>query len=118
LIEELESLTEAVRLAVEEAQRPIGQQMALKIKNRNAALSDGQCAEVAASILQEADKHCFPSWWNSSSVDPELSQALLLLIAERFSRYELLAGNAMEFIGSLIQLLKSKHYRPGENATE
>jgi len=74
LIEELESLTEAVRSAVDEAKRPIAQQLALKIKNRNAALSERQAAEVAAAILDEADKHCFPGWWNSSSVDPELSR--------------------------------------------
>ena len=40
LIEELENLTEAVRAAVEEANRPIAQQLALKIKARNAAIAD------------------------------------------------------------------------------
>jgi len=113
LIEELESLTGAVLAAVEEAKRPIGQQLALKIKNRNAALSEVQAAEVAAAILQVADQHCFPGWWNSSSVDPELSTALLLLIAQRFSVLGLLGGDAMEFIGQLKQLLKRKHYQPG-----
>ena len=113
LIEELESLTEAVRLAIEEAKRPIGQQLALKIKDRNAALTEAQAAEVAAAILEEADKHCFPGWWNSSAVDPELSQALLLLIAQRFSALGLLAGDAMEFIGQLVRVLKRKHYKPG-----
>jgi type I restriction enzyme R subunit len=113
LIEELESLTEAVRSAVEEAKRPIGQQLALKIKARNVALTEAQAAEVAAAILDEADKHCFPSWWNSTSVDPELSKALLLLVAGRFSALGLLAGDAMEFIGQLVQVLKRKHYKPG-----
>ena len=97
LIEALESLTEAVRTAVDEARRPIGQQLALKIKNRNAALTEPQAAEVAAAILDVADKHCFPGWWNSSSADPELSRGLLLLIAQRFSALGLLAGDAMEF---------------------
>jgi type I restriction enzyme R subunit len=112
LIEELESLTEAVRSAVEEAKRPIGQQLALKIKNRNAALSEVQAAEVAAAILQVADELCFPGWWNSSSVDPELTKALLLLIAQRFSALGLLAGDPMEFIGQLKLILKRKHYKP------
>jgi len=112
LIEELESLTEAVRTAVDESKRPIGQQLVLKIKTRNAALTESQCARVAAAILDEADKHCFPGWWNSSTVDPELSRALLLLIAQQFSTLGLLAGDAMEFIGSLIQVLKRKHYQP------
>ncbi len=113
LIEELESLTEAVRSAVEEAKRPIGQQLALKIKARNTALSEDQAAEVAAAILAEADKQCFPGWWNSSSADPELSKAMLLLIAQQFSALGLLAGDAMEFIGQLVQVLKRKHYKPG-----
>jgi type I restriction enzyme R subunit len=113
LIGELESLTEAVRAAVEEAKRPIGQQLALKIKARNVALSETQAAEVAVAILDEADKHCFPGWWNSTSVDPELSKALLLLLAQRFSALGLLAGDAMEFIGQLVQVLKRKHYKPG-----
>ncbi len=113
LIEELESLTKAVHLAVEEAKRPIGQQLALKIKTRNAALSEAQTAEITAAILDEADKHCFSGWWNSALVDPELSKALLLLIAGRFSKLGLLAGDTMEFIGQLVQILKRKHYKPG-----
>lgn len=112
LIEELESLTEAVRNAVEETQRPIGQQLALKIKARNAALSEPITADVAAAILSEVDKHCFPGWWNSSTVDPELSKALLLLIAQHFSTCGLLADDAMGFITTLIQVLKRKHYKP------
>ena len=39
LIRELENLTEAVRAAVEESNQPIGQQLALKVKARNAAIS-------------------------------------------------------------------------------
>jgi type I restriction enzyme R subunit len=115
LIEELESLTEAVRSAVAEAKRPVGQQLALKIKDRNPSLTEVQAAETAAAIMEEADKHCFPGWWNSSSVDPELSKALLLLIAQRFSALGLLAGDAMEFIGQLVQVLKRRHYKPGSN---
>jgi type I restriction enzyme R subunit len=118
LIEELESLTEAVRSAMEEINRPVGQQLALKIKARNAALSEYQAAAVAAAILADADKHCFPGWWNSSSVDPEITQALLLLIAQRFSTCGLLADNAMEFITTLVLVLKRRHYKPGRSETE
>jgi type I restriction enzyme R subunit len=118
LIKELESLTEAVRSAVEETKRPIGQQLALKIKNRHAALTETQAAQVAAAVLKEADTHCFPGWWNSSSVDPELSKGLLLLIAQQYSTLGLLAGDAMEFIGQLLQVLKRKHYKPGNKDTE
>jgi type I restriction enzyme, R subunit len=114
LIQELEALTEAVRSAVEESKRPIGQQLALKIKARNTALSGEQSAELSAAILAMADQHCFPGWWNSSSVDPELSKALLLLIAQRFSLFGLLADDAMGFIGTLVQVLKRKHYKPGK----
>ncbi len=118
LIEELESLTEAVRTAVEETKRPIAQQLALRVKNRNAALSEGQAAEVAAAVLEEADRHCFPGWWNVSSIDPELSKTLLLLLAQRFSALGLLAGDTMEFIGQLVQVLKRKHYKPGSGDAE
>jgi len=52
--------------------------------------------------LEEADKHCFPGWWNNSTVDPELNKALLLLLATRFSAFGLLAGDAMAFIGNVI----------------
>ena len=112
LIAELEALTEAVRAAVEESKRPIGQQLALKIKARNAALTEAQAAEVAAAILEEADKHCFAGWWNTSSIDPELSKAILLLLAQRFSALSLLAGDVMEFINTLVSVLKRKHYKP------
>ena len=40
LIEELERLSEAVRAAVSEADRPIAQQLALKVKARNGAITD------------------------------------------------------------------------------
>ena len=124
LIEELEKLTEAVRAAVEEANRPIAQQLALKVKARNAAIIDALAAEIAAATLAEADRHCFPGWWNSSTVDPDLSRALLLMIATRFSSAGLLTDDAMGFIGSLVQVLKRRHYhdRPGtpedEDATD
>ena len=118
LIEELEAMTEAVRAAVEESKRPIGQQLALKIKTRNPALSMEQVAEVAAAILAEADKHCFPGWWNSSAVDPELSSAFLLLLVQRFSSSGLLADDAMTFIGELLQVLKRKHFKPGTRDSE
>ena len=68
---------------------------------------------MAAAILDVADKNCFPGWWNSSSADPELSRGLLLLIAQRFSALGLLAGDAMESIGQLMQVLKHRHYKPG-----
>ncbi len=114
LLQELEALTVAVRAAVEEVKRPIAQQLAVKIKGRNIALTETQAVEVAAAILEEADKHCFPGWWNSSTVDPELSRALLLLLATRFSILGLLAGDAMAFISTLLQVLKRRHYKPGD----
>ena len=113
LIEELKSLNEAVLSAVEEAKSPIDQQLALKIKNRNIAMTEAQAAEVAAAILEEADKHYPPSRWNSSPVDPELSRALLLLLSQRFSALGLLASDPIEFIGHLVQVLNRKHYKPG-----
>lgn len=113
LIQELEALTEAVRAAVEESKRPIGQILALKIKARNTSLTETQAAEVTSAVLAEADKHCFPGWWNSSAADPELSRALLLLIAQRFPSFGLLADDAMAFIGTLVRTLKRKHYKPG-----
>ncbi|MEM5330847.1 type I restriction endonuclease subunit R [Paraburkholderia sp. JHI2823] len=112
LIEELEKLTDAVRAAVDEVNRPVAQQLALKVKARNAAITDDLAAEIAAGTLAEADKYCFPGWWGSSTVDPELSRGLLLVIATRFSSAGLLADDAMGFISSLVQVLKRRHYKP------
>ncbi|MDI6748097.1 MAG: HsdR family type I site-specific deoxyribonuclease [Rhodocyclaceae bacterium] len=117
LIEELEKLTDAVRAAVEEANRPVAQQLALKVKARNAAITDTLAAEIAAATLAEADKHCFPGWWGSSTVDPELSRGLLFMIANQFSSAGLLTDDAMGFIGSLVQVLKRRHYKPGGAAS-
>jgi len=113
LIEELEKLTDAVRAAVEEANRPVAQQLALKVKARNAAITDALAAEIAAATLAEADKHCFPGWWGNSAIDPELSRGLLFMIANQFSSAGLLADDAMGFIASLVQVLKRRHYKPG-----
>lgn len=114
LIEELEKLTEAVRASVEEANRPIAQQLALKVKARNSSIGDDLAAAVAAAVLAEADKHCFSGWWASSTVDPELSRGLLVMIATHFSTAGLLADDAMAFVGTLVQVLKRRHYKPGE----
>lgn len=116
LIEELEKLTDAVRAAVEETNRPVAQQLALKVKARNAAITDTLAAEIAAATLAEADKHCFPGWWGSSTVDPELSRGLLFMIANQFSSAGLLTDDAMGFIGSLVQVLKRRHYKPVASA--
>ncbi len=112
LIEELESLTDAVRTAVEESKRPLAQQLAVKIKTRSKAVNDQQAAAVAASILRIADVECFPGWWGNDSVDPKLSQMILLMFAREYPTLELLSGNAMEFIGSLVLVLKRKRYVP------
>lgn len=79
---------------------------------------EAKAAEVAAAVLGVADRHCFAGWWNTSAADPELSRELLLLIAQRFGALGLLAGDTMEFIGTLVQLLKRKHYKPGTQAAE
>ena len=84
----------------------------MKVKARNAAITDVLAAEIAAATLVEADKHCFPGWWNSSTIDPELSRGLLVMVATQFSFANLLADNAMGFIGTLVQVLKRRHYRP------
>lgn len=117
LIEELEKLTNAVRAAVEETDRPVAQQLALKVKARNAAINDVLAAEIAVGILVEANKHCFPGWWTRSTVDPDLSHGLLVMIATQFPAAGLLSDDAMGFIGSLVQVLRRRHYKPSTSAT-
>jgi type I restriction enzyme R subunit len=117
LIAEMESLTEAVRAAVEEANRPLGEQLAVKIKARNTSITETLAAAVAAAVLEEADKHCFHGWWNNDAVDPELNKASLLMLATHFPSAGLLAEEPMAFIGSLVKVLKRKHYKPGTGAT-
>lgn len=111
LIEELEKLTDAVRQAVDEVNRPIAQQLALKVKARNPAVADALAVDIAAATLELADKHCFAGWWNTSTVDPELTRDLLMLVATRFSAAGLLSADAMGFIGTLVQTLKRRHYQ-------
>lgn len=118
LIEELEKMTDAVRQAVEEVNRPIAQQLALKVKARNPAISDALAVEVAAAALVVADKHCFADWWSTSTVDPDLTSALLMMVATQFSTAGLLSADAMSFIGTLVQTLKRRHYQPAGKATD
>jgi type I restriction enzyme R subunit len=60
LIEELEKVTDAVRQAIDEVNRPIAQQLALKVKARQRRDRRHVAVEVAAATLEVADKHCFP----------------------------------------------------------
>ncbi|HYN76888.1 MAG TPA: hypothetical protein VES73_03730, partial [Lamprocystis sp. (in: g-proteobacteria)] len=66
---------------------------------------------IAAATLEEADTLCFPGWWNGSGVDPELSRAVLLMIATRFPAAGLLADDAMGFIRGLVEVLRGRHYQ-------
>jgi type I restriction enzyme R subunit len=116
LIQELESMTEAVRQAVEEVNRPIAQQLALKVKARNPAIADALAVEVAAATLALADKHCFAEWWSTSMVDPELTSALLMMVATQFSTAGLMSADVMEFIKTLVHTLKRRRYQPADKA--
>jgi type I restriction enzyme, R subunit len=115
LIKELEQLTDAVRAAVEEADRPVAQQLAAQVKKRNAAIPDVLAAEIAAATIAEANLHCYPGWWNSSAADPELSRSVLLMLASRFSAAGLLTGDVMAFVNALVQTLKRRHYIPHDD---
>lgn len=112
LIEELEKVTDAVRQAIDEVNRPIAQQLALKVKARNPAIADTVAVDVAAATLQVADKHCFPNWWATSTADPDLTKDLLMMVATRFSAAGLLTADAMGFIGTLVQTLRRRRYQP------
>lgn len=112
LIEELEKVTDAVRQAIDEVNRPIAQQLALKVKARNPAIADTAAVDVAAATLQVADKHCFPNWWATSTADPDLTKDLLMMVATKFSAAGLLAADAMGFIGTLVQTLRRRRYQP------
>lgn len=112
LIEELEKVTDAVRQAIDEVNRPIAQQLALKVKARNPAIADAVAVEVAAATLQVADKHCFPNWWATSTADPDLTKDLLMMVATKFSAAGLLTADAMGFIGTLVQTLRRRRYQP------
>lgn len=112
LIEELEKVTDAVRQAIDEVNRPIAQQLALKVKARNPAIADAVAVGVAAATLEVADKHCFPNWWATSTADPDLTKDLLMMVATRFSAAGLLTADAMGFIGTLVQTLRRRRYQP------
>jgi type I restriction enzyme R subunit len=112
LIEELEKVTDAVRQAINEVNRPIAQQLALKVTARNPAIADAVAVEVAAATLEVADKHCFPNWWATSTADPDLTKDLLMIVATKFSTAGLLTADAMGFIGTLVQTLRRRRYQP------
>jgi len=112
LIEELEKVTDAVRQAIEEVNRPIAQHLALKVKAGNPAIADAVAAGVAAATLEVADKDCFPNWWATSTADPDLTKDLLMMVATKFSTAGLLTGDAMGFIGTLVQTLRRRRYQP------
>lgn len=92
--------------------RPIAQQLALKVKARNAAIADTVAVEVAAATLEVADKHCFPNWWATSTADPDLTKDLLMMVATKFSGAGLLTADAMGFIGTLVKTLRRRRYQP------
>ena len=84
LISSLEGLAAEVVDLVNESKKPVDQSIAHAARETNGAISEAQAAAIAAAIVEEGRKLCFPNWHLKSDVKAELFLAITRVLVQQF----------------------------------
>ena len=84
LISSLEGLAAEVVDLVNESKKPVDQSIAHAARETNGAISESQAAAIAAAIVEEGRKICFPNWYLKSDVKAELFLAITRVLVQQF----------------------------------
>ncbi|MBV5279872.1 MAG: hypothetical protein J0651_00910, partial [Actinobacteria bacterium] len=69
---------------VNESKKPVDQSIAHAARETNGAISEAQAAAIAAAIVEEGRKLCFPNWHLKSDVKAELFLAITRVLVQQF----------------------------------
>lgn len=84
LIAALEELAAEVVDLVSESKKPVDQSIAAAAREKNPEISEAQAGAIAAAIVDEARKLCFPNWHLKSDVKAELFLAITKVLVQQF----------------------------------
>ncbi len=84
LISALEGLAAEVVDLVNESKKPVEQSIAHAAREINPAITEVQAAAIAAAIVEEARKLCFPNWHLKSDVKGALFLAITTALVQQF----------------------------------
>jgi type I restriction enzyme R subunit len=109
LLKELEALASQTVEVVQEAQRPVGESIAIDVRKRVDGISDDDAGTVAEAIVARAVELCFPNWYAQPYMDTELYRELTIVLATRFRDLNL-HGPGRDFVDRCIRLLKKVRF--------
>jgi type I restriction enzyme R subunit len=109
LIAALEKLAAELVNLVGEGKRPVEQSIARSAIEINPSLGAEQAAAIAAAVVAEAQKVCFPNWYLKSDVKCELFVAITTTLVREFKGANLYTP-ATGFVDRAIRLLEKTRF--------
>ena len=109
LISALEELAAEVVDLVNESKKPVNQSIAHAAREINPAVSEEQAALIAAAIIEEARKLCFPNWHLKSDVKNDLFLAITTVLVQQYRNADL-HKPATGFVERAIRLLEKTRF--------
>ena len=94
---------------VNESKKPVDQSIALAAREINPAVSEEQAALIAAAIIEEARKLCFPNWHLKSDVKNDLFLAITTVLVQQYRNADL-HKPATGFVERAIRLLEKTRF--------
>jgi type I restriction enzyme R subunit len=109
LISALEKLAGEVVDLVNEGKKPVGQSIAHAAREISPGITEEQAAAIAAAVVAEAAKVCFPNWHLKSDVKSELFLGITTVLVQQFKDAGLYMP-ATGFVERCIRLLEKTHF--------
>jgi type I restriction enzyme R subunit len=109
LISALEKLAGEVVDLVNEGKKPVGQSIAHAARDINPGITEEQATAIAAAVVEEARKVCFPNWHLKSDVKSDLFLAITTVLVQGF-RDANLHMPATGFVERAMRLLEKTRF--------
>src|SRR5262249_15511313 len=84
LISALEKMAGEVVDLVNEGKKPVGQSIAHAAREINPGITEEHAAAIAAAVVSEAAKVCFPNWHLKSDVKSDLFLGITTVLVQQF----------------------------------
>jgi type I restriction enzyme R subunit len=109
LISALEKLAGEVVDLVNEGKKPVEQSIAHAAREINAGITEEQAGAIAAGVVAEAQKVCFPNWHLKSDVKSELFLGITTALVQHFKDANL-HKPATGFVERAMRLLEKTRF--------
>lgn len=110
LISSLEGLAAEVVELINESKKPVHLSIAHAAREINGAITEAQAAAIAASLVEEGRKLCFPNWHLKSDVKADLFLAMTRTLVQQFKDANL-HNPSTGFVERAMRLLEKTRFR-------